>query len=193
MRVSTRTPSPQQDTVCWMVDVGLYHCRIHAHSPSRGYALVPGDSHHPLVNPFEHQWPECHAPAPHRLGVGHLGCAHAGEVPVHEVSAHFALQRGITPVADVLEDQQPQHHFGRCSQPTAAAALGMPLRQGVVYRRHDLFICQHLIGVLHPVFAKIAHFVSDQTIAEIELDPPHLNHTVPLSAFDAAPDAVAHD
>ena len=69
----------------------------------------------------------------------------------------------------------------------------MPLRQGVVYRRHDLFICQHLIGVLHPVFAKITHFVSDQTIAEIELDPPHLNHAVPLSAFDAAPDAGAHD
>src|SRR5262249_42779832 len=58
---------------------------------SRGYALVPGDSHHLLMNPFEHQWPECHAPAPHSLGVGHLGCAHAGEVPVHEVGAHFAL------------------------------------------------------------------------------------------------------
>ena len=56
-----------------------------------------------------------------------------------------------------------------------------------------LRLCQDLIGVSHPVFAKIAHFVSDQTIAEIELDPPHLNHAAPLSAFDAAPDAVAHD
>jgi len=93
----------------------------------------------------------------------------------------------------VLEDQQPQHHFGRCSQSTAAAALGVPLRQGVVYRRHDLFICQDLIGVSHPVFAKIAHFLSNKTIAETELGTPHLNHAVPLSAFDAAPDAVAHD
>src|SRR6266581_3148388 len=44
----------------------------------------------------------------------------------------------VTPVADVLEDQQAQDYFGRSSQPAAVAASGVPLGQRFVYRRHDL-------------------------------------------------------
>jgi hypothetical protein len=69
----------------------------------------------------------------------------------------------------------------------------MALRQRFIYRRHDLLIRQHPVGVRHPVFAKIAHFLKDQTVSEAELCPAHLNHAVPPCAFDVAPDAAAHD
>src|SRR5262245_15354996 len=50
-----------------------------------------------------------------------------GEASVGErIGQPLSLVKIHTPVADVLEDRQQQHHFGRCSQPTAAAALGMP-------------------------------------------------------------------
>jgi len=80
------------------------------------------------------------------------------QVAVHQIGAHLALQHAIAPVADVLEDQQAQHNLGRCAQPTATAALGMPPRQRLVHRSYDLFIRQHSVGVFHPTFAKIAHF-----------------------------------
>jgi len=69
----------------------------------------------------------------------------------------------------------------------------MPPRQRLVNCRHDLLVRQHLIGVRHPLFAKIAHFLGDQPIAEAELCSPHLNHAVAPRAFDAALAAAAHD
>jgi hypothetical protein len=71
--------------------------------------------HHALVNQLEHLRPEHPAPAGHRLGIGHLAAAHAGKVPVHQISPHLAFQLLTAPVADVLEGQQPQGHFGRCA------------------------------------------------------------------------------
>lgn len=69
----------------------------------------------------------------------------------------------------LLEDQQAQHHFSRSTRPAAATALGMPLRQRFVHGSYDLFVRQHLIGVCHPAFAEVAHFLSNQSIAEAEL------------------------
>ena len=159
-----------------MMDVGLHHRRVHAHPPPGGHAFVPSYLHQPLVNLLENLRPERHAPAAHRLGIRRLAAAHAGEVPVHQIGAHLALQHLIAPVADVLEDQQPQHHLGRRAASPAATALGMSFRQSLVHRRNNGLIRQHRIGVLHPVFAKIAHLLGNQPVAEAELPPPHLNH-----------------
>jgi hypothetical protein len=52
----------------------------------------------------------------------------------------------------------------------------MPLRQSLVHRRYQQFIRQNLIGVLHPIFAKIGHLGGDQSVAEAQLRAPHLNH-----------------
>jgi hypothetical protein len=45
----------------------------------------------------------------------------------------------------------------------------MPFRQRFVYRSYDPFIRQHLVGVFHPTFAKIAHFFGDQAVAKAQL------------------------
>ena len=76
----------------------------------------------------------------------------------------------------MLEHQQTKHHLGRRAQPSAAAALGAPLCQRLVHRSHDFLVSKHSIGVVHPLFAKITHFLGDQPIAKAELRPPHLNH-----------------
>ena len=40
----------------------------------------------------------------------------------------------------------------------------------------ELFISQNPVGMFHPTFAKIAHFSSDQAVAEAQLRSAHLNH-----------------
>jgi hypothetical protein len=52
------------------------------------------------------------------------------------------------------------------------------------YTTKDNVLVRHLIGVLHPVFAKIADLLSDQPVAEAKLPSPHLNHAA--SSFDTA-------
>ena len=69
----------------------------------------------------------------------------------------------------------------------------MALRQSLVYRRHDFFVRQHLIGVSHPVFVQILHFFSDQPIAEGALRPPRLNHPCfSRASVRRHPDAAEH-
>jgi hypothetical protein len=94
----------------------------------------------------------------------------------------------------VLEHQQTQHHLGRNTAPAAGAALRMPLGQGLVYRRHDFLVRQYLIGVFHPVFVQILHFVGDQSVTEGALRPPRLNHGSSSRVLASPhPAAVAHD
>jgi hypothetical protein len=129
------------------------------------------------------------------LAFRHLRAADTGEVAVHQIGAHFAFQHVIAPVADVLENQQAQNHFGRGALAAAAAALRTPPRQSLEHRRHQLFIGQNLISVRHPVFAQIAHFRGDQAVAEAQLRPPHLNHGSGSGAETGRrrPDATVHD
>ena len=174
------------------MDVGLHHGGIHAHSTPVRYSLVLRYFHHSFVNLLDHLRPERHAPAADGFGVGHLGAAHPAEVAVHQVGTHFALQHLIAPIADVLEDQQAQNHLRRGALPATAAALGTPLRQSLVHRRHQQFIRQNLIGVLHPIFAKIVHLGGDQSVAEAQLRAPHLNHGACSGASTGpVPDAAA--
>ena len=175
------------------MDVGLHHGGVHAHSAPFHRPLIPCKPYKSFVNLFDHVRPHRHSPAAHGLGIGRLGGAHAGKVAVHQISAHLALQHAIAPVSDVLEDQQAQHHFGRSARPATAAALGMSLHQRFVHGSHDLFVRQHLIGVCHPAFAEIAHFLSDQSITEAELRASHLNHgSSPRALPRFSPDAANH-
>ena len=110
------------------------------------------------------------------LASGILAGAHSGEVAIHKIGPPFALERRVAPVADVLEDQQAENHLGRRAAAAATAALRMTLRQGLIDRRHQLFVRQHRIGMRHPRFAQIIDFRRDQAVAEAQLRAPHLNH-----------------
>lgn len=177
-------PVTQQRAVGRVMDVGLHHRRIHTHSASLRHPLLLRDLHDPVVDLSDCLPIHSQAPAPHRLGVRHLAAAHTGEVAIHQIGAHFTFQHVIAPVANMLEDQQPQHHLGRRAQPTTTAALGMSSRQRLVHRTDDLFIRQNPVSMGHPTFAKIAHFPGDQAVAEAQLRSAHLNH---VSSSPAAP------
>ena len=95
--------------------------------------------------------------------------------------------------ADMLEHQETQHDLSRRAEPTAAAALRPPLGERLVNRSHNLLVGKYLVGMAHPVFAKITDFLGNKPIAEAQLCPPHLNHVAAQPAFDAALDAATHD
>jgi predicted phage-related endonuclease len=76
---------------------------------------------------------------------------------------------------------QVQHNMWVTPRPRLRL-LGCPFRQRLIHGRNDALIRQHRISVLHPVFAKIAHFLSNQPLAEVELRSPHLNHAASLAS-----------
>ncbi len=176
------------------MDVGLHDRRVDTHSPPGRNALSLCYGHKLLVNPLDHLRPDHQSPATHRLGVRHLAAADPREVAVDQVGAHLALENLVTPVADMLEDQETQDHLGRRTSATATAALGMAPPKRFVNRRNDGFVIQQSVGVVHPALAQILHFPGDQSVAEAQLSSPHLNHGA-LSAFSLPPhpDAAVRD
>ena len=160
------------------MDVGLDHGGVDAHAAAGGHPVVARDLHDPLVDLRDHLWPQRHPPFAHGLGVGHLGGADAGEIAVHQIGAHLPFEHSVTPVAHVLEHQQPQHHLGRIARPAPFAALRMPLGQGLVDHRHDFRVAEQLIGMFHPRFVQVFHFLGDQPVAEAALPAMGLNHAL---------------
>src|SRR3954447_22280149 len=72
------------------MDVGLHHRGVDAHAAAFSQAMALCHGHHPDVDLFDHVCPQCHAPAPHGLGVRGLAGAHAGEVAVQAPAARAA-------------------------------------------------------------------------------------------------------
>src|ERR1700733_8311832 len=68
---------------------------------------------------MDHNWSHRRAPAAHGFRVGHLGSTDTGEFAIHQIGADLALQYRIAPVADVLQNQQSQHHLRRETQSAA--------------------------------------------------------------------------
>jgi hypothetical protein len=58
------------------------------------------------------------------------------------------------------------------------------LAESFIPSSQDLFVGQHFVAVPHPVFVKTFDFVSYQSVAEVELCAPEINHAL-LSRFDA--------
>ena len=46
------------------------------------------------------------------FGIRHLAGADTGEVEIYQIGPDFPFQNRITPIANVLQDQQTQHDFG---------------------------------------------------------------------------------
>jgi hypothetical protein len=72
----------------------------------------------------------------------------------------------------VLEDQQPQHHLGRCAASPRQRLLGC--RFAKASYTAATMPRPPAVGV-YPALAKIADFFGDRPVAETELDPPHRN------------------
>jgi len=114
------------------MDVALNHRGVDPHLAPLHHLPRKRDLHHSVVYLFHCGRPERDSPAAHGLGISHLASADPGEVAVHQIGADFTLQNRVTPIANMLQDQQAQHDFGRVARSAMAAAVGMTLRQRLV-------------------------------------------------------------
>jgi len=160
------------------MDVGLDHRCVDPHPPSLHHPFGLRDAHDPVMDLPDRCRSQRHAPPAHGLGIGHFAAADAGKIAIHQIGPHLPFQHLVAPVANVFEHQQPQHHFGRGPRPAAAAAVGAPLREGLVHRRHDLRIIEHAIGLSHPDFVQVRDLRGDQPVAKAALSAVRLNHAL---------------
>ncbi len=85
------------------------------------------------------------------------------------VTMAWVHESAATHSAFLVATSAEQYNLGCNALPPPTAALGMTLRQCVIYRADNLLVRQHVIGMLHPGFAKVAHFPGDQPIAKADL------------------------
>ena len=76
------------------------------------------------------------------LGVGNFRGPHPGELPIDEVRTYLALEHGVAPVAQVLEQQQPQDHLGRGGRAPPGATVRPTPREGLVDDLHELPVAE---------------------------------------------------
>ena len=111
--------------------------------------------HHPLMQLLDHFRPD-ELPQPrHGLGIRHFPVSHPRERAIHQIGAHFSLQRVIAPVANVFQQQQTQHHFGRRLLAAPFAALRIALALRLINRLQQLLIFQQTVRQPHPRLPQI--------------------------------------
>lgn len=99
-----------------------------------------------------------------------------GKLAIQQIAAHFPFQFRKAPIADVLEKQHPQHHFGGCARPTMRAAARVPLLQRMIDRLQEFFVGQNGVCMAHPAFPQLIDGFANKPIAEIALPAAYINH-----------------
>jgi len=150
--VRVSTPVPQQAAVGRIMNVAFHHRRIYPHLPSLSHPSLLRQFHHPsvqLLNDFRFD----QLPQPRqRLGVRHFFIPDSGKGPIYQIGPHLSLQHVVTPVPDVLQQQQAQHYFRRGLHSPTNAALRMSFSLPFVHRVQKLLIFQQFIHQQHPRF-----------------------------------------
>src|SRR2546422_8955123 len=109
----------------------------------------------------------------------HFLIADPREGPIDQIRAHFPLQRVVTPVPHMLQDQQPQRHFGGCLCPPARPALRMPLPLRFIHALHQSRILQQTNCLPHPGFPQILDVFRQSRV-------PQTRPLVPLKDYSIA-------
>src|ERR1051326_1925271 len=132
------------------MDIGLHHRGIDAHLAALNHTTLARPLNQPLM-----QLPDGFAAhrlrdARQRLRVRYFVQPNARELAIGQVQAHLALQRIEAPVAHVLEQQQPQHRFGRSLRTSARRTLSVALGLRLEYRLDQLLVFKKPVGLHHP-------------------------------------------
>jgi len=123
----------RQFTREFKLEAGLHHGGVHAHSAPRRQPVDLSQLHKPLVNLLDHFGPHRHAPTSHRLCIRHLAGADAGEVAVHQIGAHLALEHFVVRLtstdapsaANYLNERRKTPRFDRIKIRPVGNALGL--------------------------------------------------------------------
>src|SRR5215469_4216039 len=130
----------QQTAVGRIVNVGFHHGGVHPHPSPLNHSPLLRYGHDAIVQ-FRDGLRAYHLSQSHqRLGVRNLLHPDPTEAAIHHVGSHLPLQRFITPVAHMLQNQHPQSHFRRRLLPSSHPTLLVSLALGVVDRIQQLLI-----------------------------------------------------
>ncbi len=113
--------------------------------------------------------PESADDASQRLGVGNLVETDAAEAAIDDIGAHLAFQDSEAPIADVLEDKQPQHDLGGSGRTSLAARAGMATTEGFVERGEQAVVVEETIGAAHPGLVEIERVFREERLEEAPL------------------------
>jgi len=161
------------------VDIGFHHRGVDTHLAARNDLVLPRDLHHALRHLADRLRPQLPAEGAHGLVVGNLPAANTRELAIHQVGAHFPLQVRIAPVADVLEQHQPQRHFRRGQGPAASCfTLAAASAEGLLHDLQKLPVVDGPIGMEHPGLPQIAHFLGDEAVGEGALQAAKPDHAL---------------
>jgi hypothetical protein len=131
------------------------------------------------VDLLDHPRPKRHPQFAQGLRIWDLARTHPGEVAVHDIGPHLALEDGETPVAHVLEQQQSQHHLRGCALAPAREAVRPAARQHLVDQLHELGVAKQFVDLTHPVFPQSVGLFSDPVIGGAERATVPLDHVRP--------------
>src|SRR2546426_645463 len=168
----------EQAAVSGIVNVRFHDGRIHPHPSSFHDPALSCQFHQPLVQIPDHFGTD-HLSQPRQgLGIRHFLIADPREGPIDQIRAHFPLQRVVTPVPHMLQDQQPQRHFGGCLCPPARPALRMSLPLRFIHALHQSGILQQPICLPHPGFPQILDVFRQSRVPQTRSLVPQMDHSI---------------
>src|SRR5262249_141154 len=85
-----------------------------------------------------------------------------------------------------MSKQGPHDHSGRKAAPTAGTAQATALGKCFVRGHHDCLVCEHGVGVDHPLLVEAMDLLGDQLVAERELRAPWVDHALLPPRFAGA-------
>ena len=103
------------------------------------------------------------------------------ELPIDQVGTHLALERAVTPVAHMLEHQQPQHHIGRRAAAPAGAAVRPAPRQRIEDQLNKPLVGQQFIDMPHPAFPERGDIFGDRATTRWKGAAAAFDHRVLLA------------
>src|SRR6266403_294829 len=164
----------------------LQHCGVYSHLLSAHHASLARQLHQPFVQLPDHFWPDDLSQSCQRLGIRYFLVSNACECAIDQVRSYFSLQRVVTPVPHVLQDQQSERHFRRCLVSSTCTAIRMALSLRIVHTLDQCCVFQKLIYFFHPWFPQIFDVLGQSAVPQTWLPMPKLDHAASLISSDAA-------
>src|SRR3954454_22073000 len=164
------------------MNIGLDNGGVHAQLPSLHHIVLASNGYDALVQLLDHFRSQLASEAGNGLVVGNLSAADTREFTVHQIGAHLPLEFYVAPLANMLEQQQPEDNLGGSPSATARLALFAELALSGLHDHQQTVVIECLIGMPHPWFPEICNMFGDEAVSKAELHTASRNHNVFLPA-----------
>jgi hypothetical protein len=122
--------------------IGLYHCGIQAHLAAPNQPLLLGQLYDPCVQLLHYSRPDRPRDLRQHLSIWYLLHPDTSEFAVDQIGPYFSLHSFEAPIPSVLQNQQPQYHFGWRLFPASLSTVFTPFPLRFVNRIQQRLIRQ---------------------------------------------------